>query len=79
QVLALNKVDAVDGATLAELLAEFEGLGLGPVYGISAVAGTGLPPMLQRIWTLLDAAIAAEARAAELAAAPVIVDPVTPF
>ncbi|MBE9155895.1 GTPase ObgE [Nodosilinea sp. LEGE 06152] len=54
QVLALNKVDALTPEVLGELMGQFEGLVPGPVYGISAVAGTGLGPMLQQIWTLLD-------------------------
>ncbi|MGG6239801.1 GTPase ObgE [Nodosilinea sp. AN01ver1] len=54
QVLALNKVDALTPEVLAELMSQFEALGPGPVYGISAVAGTGLGPMLQQIWALLD-------------------------
>ncbi len=54
QVLALNKIDAIPPAALAELTQQFEALVPGPVFGISAVAGTGLGPMLQQIWTLLD-------------------------
>ncbi|MGB3311709.1 MAG: GTPase ObgE [Nodosilinea sp.] len=54
QVLALNKIDALTPEVLAELVGQFEALVPGPVYGISAVAGTGLGPMLQQIWTLLD-------------------------
>ncbi|PSR15889.1 GTPase ObgE [filamentous cyanobacterium CCP3] len=54
QVLALNKVDALTPEALAKLMGQFEALGPGLVYGISAVAGTGLGPMLQQIWTLLD-------------------------
>jgi GTP-binding protein len=58
QVIALNKVDAVDAETLAALTQQFAALGPGPVFAISAVAGTGLTPMLQHIWLLLDAAAA---------------------
>jgi GTP-binding protein len=54
QVLALNKVDALTPEVLADLVGQFEALVPGPVHGISAVAGTGLGPMLQQIWTLLD-------------------------
>ncbi|MBD1876613.1 GTPase ObgE [Nodosilinea sp. FACHB-131] len=64
QVLALNKVDALTPEALAELIHQFETLVPGPVYGISAVAGTGLGPMLQQIWDLLDQAKAAAAAAA---------------
>ncbi|MBW4481402.1 MAG: GTPase ObgE [Tildeniella torsiva UHER 1998/13D] len=61
QVLALNKVDALTPEDLAELIHQFETLVPGPVYGISAVAGTGLSPMLQQIWDRLDQAKAAAA------------------
>jgi GTP-binding protein len=61
QVLALNKIDALTPEALAELVQQFETLVPGPVYGISAVAGTGTGPMLQQIWTLLDQAAAATA------------------
>ncbi|MGB3135436.1 MAG: GTPase ObgE [Nodosilinea sp.] len=54
QVLALNKIDALTPETVADLVSQFEPLVPGPVYSISAVAGTGLGPMLQQIWTLLD-------------------------
>ncbi|WP_035985090.1 GTPase ObgE [Leptolyngbya sp. KIOST-1] len=58
QVLALNKVDALTPEALGDLVSEFERLVVGPVFGISAVAGTGLGPMLQQVWTLLDKATA---------------------
>jgi GTP-binding protein len=64
QVLALNKIDALTPAALAELTQQFEALVPGPVYGISAVAGTGLGPLLHQIWTLLDRATAEAAVAA---------------
>ncbi|MGB3202436.1 MAG: GTPase ObgE [Nodosilinea sp.] len=54
QVLALNKVDALPPEVLAELVGQFEALVPGPIHAISAVAGTGLGPMLQQIWTWLD-------------------------
>jgi GTP-binding protein len=65
QVLALNKIDALTPEALAELVQQFETLVPGPVYGISAVAGTGTGPMLQQIWTLLDQAAAATAVVAQ--------------
>ncbi|WP_017301059.1 GTPase ObgE [Nodosilinea nodulosa] len=62
QVLALNKVDALTAEDLAELIGQFTAQVSGPIYGISAVAGTGLGQMLQQIWTLLDAAAAESAQ-----------------
>lgn len=70
QVLALNKIDALTPDALAELIHQFEVLVPGPVYGISAVAGTGLSPMLQQIWDLLDQAKIAAAAAASVFAVP---------
>ncbi|MFQ4136785.1 GTPase ObgE [Nodosilinea sp. PGN35] len=64
QVLALNKIDALPADALAELIQQFETLVPGPVYAISAVAGTGLEPMLQQIWALLDRAAAGAIAAA---------------
>ncbi len=64
QVLALNKVDALTPEALTELIHQFKTLVPGPVYGISAVAGTDLGPMLQQVWDLLDQAKAAAAATA---------------
>lgn len=78
QVLALNKIDALTPEALAELTDQFEALVPGPVYGISAVAGTGTTPMLQQVWDILDrlsAAAAATAAAATAAAATAAVAP----
>ncbi|MBE9137161.1 GTPase ObgE [Nodosilinea sp. LEGE 07088] len=54
QVVALNKVDALTPQVLAELIDQFKAQVPGPVYGISAVAGIGVEPMLQHLWTVLD-------------------------
>ncbi|MBC6423108.1 MAG: GTPase ObgE [Hormoscilla sp. SP5CHS1] len=56
QIIALNKVDAVDdtldvGAIATQLQAL---LGQTPVFPISAVARIGLEPLLQEIWQLLS-------------------------
>ncbi len=63
QVLALNKIDALPPEVLADLIQQFEPLVKGPIYAISAVAGTGTAPMLQQIWDLLDRAAAQAALA----------------
>ena len=63
QLVAANKMDAAtDEALVASLEARARELDL-PFFRISAVAGTGLQPLLEAGWTIL-----AEARAAEKAA-----------
>ncbi|MEC4817328.1 MAG: GTPase ObgE [Scytonema sp. PMC 1069.18] len=56
QVLALNKIDAVDtdSTDLEELATQLNHLCHSPVFLISAVTGAGLQPLLQQIWSLLD-------------------------
>ncbi|ARV60391.1 GTPase ObgE [Nostocales cyanobacterium HT-58-2] len=56
QILALNKIDAVDRETkdLEALATQLNHLSYSPVFLISAVTGTGLEPMLQHIWSVLD-------------------------
>ena len=56
QILALSKIDAVDLETqnLEEVTAELVTLSNAPVFLISAVAHTGLDPMLQQIWSTVD-------------------------
>jgi GTPase len=56
QVLALNKIDAVDTETqdLEELATQLNHLSHSPVFLISAVTGAGLQPLLQQIWSILD-------------------------
>jgi len=54
QILALNKVDAVDAETVDELTTELNQLTQVPVFSISAVAKNGLDSLLQKIWLSLD-------------------------
>ncbi|WP_414528066.1 GTPase ObgE [Nodularia chucula] len=56
QILALNKIDAVDRETvdLEALATELNHLSLGPVFLISAVTRTGLEALLQEVWGVLD-------------------------
>jgi len=54
QILALNKVDAVDAETVDELTTELNQLTQVPVFAISAVAKIGLDSMLQKVWLSLD-------------------------
>ncbi|MBD2447971.1 GTPase ObgE [Nostoc sp. FACHB-152] len=56
QILALNKIDAVDRETvdLDALATQLNHLSYAPVFVISAVTRTGLEPMLQALWGILD-------------------------
>jgi GTPase len=56
QVLALNKIDAVDRETkdLEALATQLNHLCYSPVFLISGVTGTGLESMLQYIWSILE-------------------------
>ncbi|MDJ0798969.1 MAG: GTPase ObgE [Calothrix sp. MO_167.B12] len=62
QVLALSKIDAIDSQNLdlEELATELNHLSHAPVFSISSVTSTGLEPMLQEIWAILDRLNAAE-------------------
>lgn len=63
QILALNKIDAVDRETvdLEALATKLNHLSHVPVFLISAVTRTGLEPMLQELWHILDQINAMEA------------------
>lgn len=56
QILALNKIDAVDKETvdLEALATQLNHLSYAPVFIISAVTRAGLEPMLQELWRILD-------------------------
>ena len=54
QILALNKVDAVDSETVDGLATQLSELSQVPVFQISAVAQIGLSSLLQKIWQSLD-------------------------
>lgn len=58
QILALNKTDALpaDSSLPQELANQLRLLSNDPIFVISAVAGTGLEPMLQAIWRQLELA-----------------------
>lgn len=57
QIIALNKIDAVDkeSVNLEALATQLNHLSYAPIFIISAVTGEGLQPMLQQIWDTLDA------------------------
>ncbi|BAY16538.1 small GTP-binding protein [Anabaenopsis circularis NIES-21] len=56
QILALNKIDAVDRETvdLDALATQLNHLAYAPVFVISAVTRNGLEPLLQSVWNILD-------------------------
>ncbi len=56
QVLALNKIDAVDRETkdLDGLAEQLNHLSHSPIFLISGVTGVGLQPLLQQVWSILD-------------------------
>lgn len=55
QILALNKIDAVDPDTdLEAIRQQLTQLSLAPVFCISSVTRVGLEPLLQQVWQSLD-------------------------
>lgn len=61
QILALNKVDAVDEETSTAITHQLKTLSQTSVFLISAVTRTGLDELLQHIWSMLDQLNEAEA------------------
>jgi GTP-binding protein len=61
QIIALNKLDTGDREFADFIAEELRKITDHEIMTISAVARTGLEPMLQRIWEILDALNAAEA------------------
>lgn len=53
QIVALNKIDALDEATLDALVQQFETELNHSVHCISAVSGLGTQPLLQQVWLSL--------------------------
>ena len=54
QILALNKIDAVDQQTTTAVAQQLASLSQAPVFQISAVTHQGLEQLLQQIWATLD-------------------------
>ena len=54
QILAINKADAIDAETTAEIAQELKLLSQSPIFLISAVSRQGLNELLQTIWTTID-------------------------
>ena len=60
QIIALNKTDAVDrDRDLETIAAQLKDLTGAPVFVISAVTRSGLEPLLNQVWQMLDAMQAA--------------------
>ncbi|MCY7322227.1 MAG: GTPase ObgE, partial [Phormidesmis sp. CAN_BIN36] len=60
QIIALNKIDAVDlDRDLEAIVAQLKELTGAPVFVISAVTRSGLEPLLNQVWQRLDAMQAA--------------------
>ncbi|MEM8777306.1 MAG: GTPase ObgE [Cyanobacteria bacterium P01_G01_bin.49] len=54
QILAFNKIDAVDQETIELMVEKLRTLSDCPIFTISAVTRTGLDDLLQKIWQTLD-------------------------
>ncbi|MDJ0723636.1 MAG: GTPase ObgE [Prochloraceae cyanobacterium] len=54
QIIALNKLDAISEQTQQETIAKLRKITSDPIFSISAVARTGLDPLMQAIWEALD-------------------------
>ncbi|MEM8672756.1 MAG: GTPase ObgE [Cyanobacteria bacterium P01_G01_bin.67] len=55
QIIALNKIDAVDEEILELITTELQELTPVPIFHISAVTRLGLDILMQKIWSILDA------------------------
>jgi GTPase len=70
QIIAINKIDAVEQETLDDLANQLNLLSHVPVFLVSAVAQTGLDALLQKVWQSLDQ-LKAEQQQAESELLPV--------
>ena len=55
QIIAFNKIDAVDSEILELITAELQEITNKPIYAVSAVSRQGLDTVVQKIWSILDA------------------------
>ena len=55
QIIAFNKIDAVDSETLSLLSTELQELTSVPIFHVSAVTRSGLDILMQEVWSILDA------------------------
>lgn len=54
QIIAFNKIDAVDQDILELLTSELQELTPVPIFHVSAVTRSGLDILMQQVWTILD-------------------------
>ncbi|AFZ37389.1 GTPase obg [Stanieria cyanosphaera PCC 7437] len=54
QIIALNKIDAVEPAILADAIAQMKQVTKDPIFTISAATGSGLNNLLQTVWSTLE-------------------------
>ncbi|WP_319420039.1 GTPase ObgE [Pleurocapsa sp. FMAR1] len=55
QIIAFNKIDALDPKTLELLTTELQELTSVPIFHVSAVTRSGLDTLMQEVWSILDA------------------------
>ena len=55
QIVAFNKIDAVDSETLELITAELQELTSVSIFHVSAVTRSGLDTLMQEVWSILDA------------------------
>jgi GTP-binding protein len=55
QIIAFNKIDAVDDETLELITSELQELTSVPLFHVSAVTRSGLDTLTSKVWTILDA------------------------
>ena len=55
QIVALNKIDAVDDEILSLITSELQELTSEPIFHVSAVTRQGLDSLMQKVWSILDA------------------------
>ena len=55
QIVAFNKIDAVDSETLELLSTELQELTSVSIFHVSAVTRSGLDTLMQEVWSILDA------------------------
>ena len=54
QIIALNKIDAVDDEIVEFISSELQQVTNTPIYAVSAVSRKGLDTVVQKIWSILD-------------------------
>jgi GTPase len=54
QIIAVNKIDAIDEETLELIIAELQALTAEPILLVSAVTRTGLDDLTSKVWAILD-------------------------